>query len=758
MIQLSMYVYAFKVVVVFLVLASSLFSKSLEKVSLQLDWKYQFQHAGFIVGKEKGFYKEVGLDVTLLEYEDGINIEEDVLRQKVDFGISNTPLMIKNGVIQPTVLLATYLQRSALVLVTQPEINEPSQLNGKVVMTTEYEYKNSSLSLFLEHFFVNAIYTPHTYTIDEFKDKKVDAMSVFTSNEIYELDKQNVPYHVMDPYDYGFITNAINVFSSYKTVKEKSVQVANFIKATKKGWLYALDNTEEIIEIIHTKYNPKKSIEELRFEAKKIRKLMLLGLYDIGEISKELTMRSYKQLVRSDKALPNQEKRIVIFDEVLKNIKNENIQFTEKEKKYLLKKKKIKLCVDPDWMPFEGLRDGKYVGMIADYFDLVRKKLDIDIVVYPTKSWDESIASIKSRKCDIIGSASPTNERLKYMNFTDTYMSSPIVLVTKVDKPFVQNIESVIKKRLGISKGYAIAEILKDKYPDINIIDVDNIEDGFKKVESGKIYGYIDNLTITVSVIQQSFHGILKVSARLDESDDLTIGSRNDEPILNEVFQKIVHNIDDSKVRSILNSWISVKESTGMNYVFLWKAATGIVIVFLIFLVYGFKLRQLNKKLETLSREDALTKIGNRLKLNEVLLEEYKYSVRYGVICGVILIDIDDFKKINDIYGHLFGDKVLIKFTKILSKHIRDTDKIGRWGGEEFLIVCPNINRENLIKVAEGLKKDIESDIFLSQKNLTASFGLSIFDGTKDIEEVLGEADKNLYEAKDSGKNRVCFS
>jgi len=344
------------------------------------------------------------------------------------------------------------------------------------------------------------------------------------------------------------------------------------------------------------------------------------------------------------------------------------------------------------------------------------------------------------------------------MNFTDTYMKSPIVLITKIDKSFVNDIEDVSDKKLGIPKGYAIAEILKEKYPKINIVDVENIEDGLRKVESGELYGYIDNLSVTVSNIKDRFHGFLKVSARLDENDELTIGSRNDEPMLNQVFQKAINSIDKSKVREILNKWISVKESVAFDYALLWKIVAVVTILFLIFITYNLQLRKMNKKLEKLSRKDALTQIGNRLKLNEVLLEEYKYSLRYGISCGVILLDIDDFKKIDDTYGHLFGDKVLIKFAKILSKNIRGTDKLGRWGGEEFLIICPNTNTENLIKVAEGLKKDIENDNFLSQKSLTASFGLSIFDGTKDIEEVLGKADDNLYEAKNSGKNRVCFS
>ena len=748
-----------KLVIILLLSLNLYSSEGLEKVSLQLDWKFQFEHAGFIMAKEKGFYKEVGLDVTLLEYEDGIDIEEDVISKKVDFGISNTPLMVKNEILQPVVLLATYLQRSPLVFVTQPDIKKPSDLQKKRIMATDYEYKNSSLSLFMEHFFVQSIYVPHTYNIEDFKDKKVDAMSVFTSNELYELQEQNISYNIMDPSQFGFITNAMNLFCSYDTADNETEKVLKFLNATKKGWQYALDNTDEAISIIHEKYNSKRSIEALNFEAKEIKSLMLLGLYDIGEVSKELMIRAYKQLYRSGKALANQNDKMLVFDDILNKVGNNCVLFTKSEKEYLLKKGAIKLCVSPNWMPFEGFKDGKYIGMIAEYFELIRQKTNLNITIYPTKSWAENMAAIKNKKCDILGSASPTPERLAYMNFTDTYMKSPIVLVTKVDKPFINHITDVAGKKLGISKGYAIKEIIKGKYPNINIIDVKNIQDGLTRVENGELYGYVDNLSVTVSTIQQSFHGILKVSARFDENDEFTIGSRNDEPMLNEIFQKVVHSIDKAKVRNILNEWISVKESVGVDYTFLGKVAFGIFGIFAIIIFYTYQLRLNNKKLIQISREDALTKVGNRLKLNEILDDEHKYTHRYQVSCGVIILDIDDFKKVNDIHGHLEGDEVLKKFTSILSKNIRETDKVGRWGGEEFLIICPNTNMENLIKVAEGLRAEVQKYNFGKHiDSITASFGLSLFDGLKEIEKVLDEADKALYYAKNNGKNRVVNS
>ena len=270
------------------------------------------------------------------------------------------------------------------------------------------------------------------------------------------------------------------------------------------------------------------------------------------------------------------------------------------------------------------------------------------------------------------------------------------------------------------------------------------------------MFGYIDNLSITVANIRDKFYGVLKVSARLEESDELTIGSRNDEPMLNEIFQKIIHSIDKSKVREILNRWITVKESVETDYTFLWKIFAGIGMLFLIVGAYSYQLKLNNYKLKKFSREDALTKIGNKLKLNETLEDEYKYTLRYKTPCGIIMINIDDFKKINDTHGHLVGDEILKRFANILKKNIRQTDKLGRWGGEEFLIVCPNTTFENLPIVAEALREEVEKfDFGNGIGKITASFGLSILDFNTDIEKALNEADKKLYEVKRSGKNRV---
>ncbi|WP_419771428.1 MAG: diguanylate cyclase [Candidatus Marinarcus sp.] len=729
-----------------------------EKVTLQLEWKYQFQYAGFIMAKEKGFYKDVNLEVELLEYQNGIDIVEKVLNHEVDFGMSNNSLMYKNGVLQPVVLLATYFQKSPLVFIAQKGINSPVDFVGKTIMGTDDELSNSSLSLLLEHFFIsgkNAFIVPHSFNIDDFINKDVDVMSAFTSNQLYVLDKLNVPYNIINPAQYGFITNASNLFSTYEEAVKNPAKIENFLSATKRGWEYAFAHLDETIHVIHDKYKSQKSIEALLYEANVTKDLMLLGLYDIGETNKELAMRTYKQLVKSEKVFPHQIQGYFTFKDIQDAFKNYLVSFTQVEKGYLLKKGVLKLCVDPDWMPFESIHNGKYVGISSDIFKLIQQNLDINMELYPTKTWAQSMEAAKKRECDIFTLASQTPDRSEYMNFTDSYIDLPIVMATQVNKAFVDNFYALENKKIGAVKGYAIAQIMKSRYPNIEVVEVDNITQGLQLVESGKLYGYVDNLMVIAYYIQKDFTRMLKISSRLNENVELAIGTRNDEPLLHNIFQKLIRSVSETEKQKIYNQWVSVEESVDINYSLVYQII-GLFLLLLAFFLYHYsQLRKYNHLLKLQSHTDTLTQLSNRLKLDEVLSENYNLAVRYNQTCGIILLDIDDFKLINDTYGHLMGDEVLKKMANVLKQHVRNTDVVGRWGGEEFLIICPNTSIENLENLAVNLRKKIEVMHVGEVKKISASFGVGLIDPEQDIEKLLQAIDEALYYVKKNGKNQV---
>ncbi len=161
------------------------------------------------------------------------------------------------------------------------------------------------------------------------------------------------------------------------------------------------------------------------------------------------------------------------------------------------------------------------------------------------------------------------------------------------------------------------------------------------------------------------------------------------------------------------------------------------------------------KILETLATTDALTKIFNRLKLNELLSFEVKKSDRYRLPLTLIMLDIDHFKDINDTYGHDIGDEVLVKLCETISCNIRETDVFARWGGEEFMIMLPNTSLDGAKVMAENLRMEIESACFEKAQRVTASFGVAEYSPDSSIREFLKQVDDSLYAAKRGGRNMV---
>ena len=178
------------------------------------------------------------------------------------------------------------------------------------------------------------------------------------------------------------------------------------------------------------------------------------------------------------------------------------------------------------------------------------------------------------------------------------------------------------------------------------------------------------------------------------------------------------------------------------------------------------KLKLRNEKLEHAlqvakmeSKEDFLTKLASRRALDEELKKVEEAYKRYKIDYSVCFVDIDHFKTINDTYGHDAGDIVLSALGKILKRFTRDVDFVGRYGGEEFLIILPNTGLESAIEFAKKIK-DIIANFKFMYKNeridVKVSVGVSERKINKSLQDTIKAADKMLYRAKKEGRNRVC--
>jgi len=163
------------------------------------------------------------------------------------------------------------------------------------------------------------------------------------------------------------------------------------------------------------------------------------------------------------------------------------------------------------------------------------------------------------------------------------------------------------------------------------------------------------------------------------------------------------------------------------------------------------------KRVEKLSVTDKLTQLYNRVRLEEIFTVEIAKFHRYNTKFSMILIDIDHFKEVNDTHGHNVGDSLLQEIAKVLRSSVRIEDVVGRWGGEEFIILSNNYTVEGVMQLAEKIRKNIEEYNFKVVGKKTASFGVAILNKEDTQESLIYRADKSLYHAKKTGRNKVCL-
>jgi len=185
----------------------------------------------------------------------------------------------------------------------------------------------------------------------------------------------------------------------------------------------------------------------------------------------------------------------------------------------------------------------------------------------------------------------------------------------------------------------------------------------------------------------------------------------------------------------------------------------SILVTLIIIYIIRYFINIYQDRLEKIAHEDALTSLNNRRKFNHDIESRFEQFYRGHIkSLTLIILDIDDFKNINDNYGHLVGDKVLVRFAKILKDNIRSSDFLARWGGEEFSIMLVNASREDSLNMAKNISKKICEDTTLkelSRDKVTASFGVGNLKQNESIDALISKVDSALYEAKKLGKDTI---
>ena len=444
---------------------------------------------------------------------------------------------------------------------------------------------------------------------------------------------------------------------------------------------------------------------------------------------------------------------------------NAEVVLTKEEQAYLTQKQVIELCVDPDWLPYEGIDEkGKFTGIMSDFYDLWSDKINKPIQLVNTTNWEQSLQFIQDGKCDILASAQDVPSRREWLNVSKPFIFYPLAVATQPDRQFVVKFEQIQHRDFVMVEGYAGVELLRNRYPDINITTVNTSREGLKMVETGTAYGFIDTVpTINYQMLRWGISH-LKISNVLELQYAMSVGVSTREPQLLKIFNKAIDDTSEVERQRVLNNWLSI-DFQQHNTVLFWQLLVGVSLVLLV-LVYRYRqvhhhnrnLRNLNNQLEQISRHDHLTGLANRYALHERFNVEMETSSQTRQVFSIILLDVDFFKTINDEYGHDVGDEVIKQFASLLMSMVRENDMVGRWGGEEFLILCSQTTKNGAFQLADQLRRQVQSYNFPVNQQITASFGLSEYRHGETIGDTIKRADDALYKAKRNGRNQIVMA
>ncbi|WP_411330804.1 EAL domain-containing protein [Desulfovibrio desulfuricans] len=283
------------------------------------------------------------------------------------------------------------------------------------------------------------------------------------------------------------------------------------------------------------------------------------------------------------------------------------IDLTEEQRAYLRRKGPVRMCSAPSPPPFAQITsDGVHQGIAADIISKLADLIGTEITLVPTKTWNESIEFVKSRRCDILSYAGMTEQRKEFLDFTTPYLSMPIAVVTRNDQPFIVSLKPFLNESFGGIRETTYVAAFKAQYPTARITEFDNSLDGLQQVRMGKLFGFVSALPIVAYQIQSHALLDLKVAGQLDEKFEMSVATRNDEPLLGSIFQAAINALPQDQRQEILNRWLAVRYEQGFDYALMWKIGLAVAVLFAGVLIWNRRLATLHARIAAQNAELAI--------------------------------------------------------------------------------------------------------------------------------------------------------
>lgn len=356
------------------------------------------------------------------------------------------------------------------------------------------------------------------------------------------------------------------------------------------------------------------------------------------------------------------------------------------------------------------------------------------------------------------------------------YFRAPNALYGHYDQTMVGNLSSISTQSVAVVFDYRLYHYLKNTFPKMNIISVRNEYEGLQKVEAKEIDYFVGSYYSANKIIQELSLSKLRIVGIAELEDNLRIGLTKDSAYLLPQLNKAIHELTEQDHQKVFTYFKAMNFIHKTDYTLLIGLATFFSTLFIILYIgYSRSVRfnqtlasknsalkklhtQLdakNKQLAELAIRDPLTLLYNRSHLAEMINQQIKLKDRYSTPSCLIMIDIDDFKQVNDSLGHKIGDDILKSLSAVLIQCARNSDIVARWGGEEFVLLCPETDIDEAVLLAKRFQKALSEVDNDALPNVTCSIGIAELHAKDSADEWFISADNAMYQAKEQGKDSI---
>ncbi|CAM3907924.1 transporter substrate-binding domain-containing protein [Rheinheimera salexigens] len=453
----------------------------------------------------------------------------------------------------------------------------------------------------------------------------------------------------------------------------------------------------------------------------------------------------------------------------------QKVPLTATEQSWLDAHQPIKLGIVKDLPPMEFVDDkGEAAGITIDIVNVIAQRLNTQIEIVKFDSFTELKAAFKQNSIDFIGSIGEQPAGEKTILLTEAYWSSQWAIISGVSSEKVNNVKQLAGKRVAIYKDYAMANELPNYVHGTAITLTDNLKQAINLLQHGEVDAVIESVEAAGQFLRDSGYVNLQIQVLEGLATDPTMfGVRLDYQPLVVLLNKGLRSLGEEGGKQIYNKWFDFQINQGLDKAQFTRlmmqvgGAASLIIMF--FIIWNYSLRKevnlrrrAEDKMRFMATHDDLTQLPNRILLKERLEQALLQHARHNEMLGLLFIDLDGFKDINDKYGHDVGDELLQHLVTILQGSVRKSDTVSRFGGDEFVVLLTGLmHRNDAAIVAEKVLQRLKQSIMLSIGSVTigASIGIAIYpdDGT-DSDKLLKVADNLMYRVKQQGKNQYCFS